>query len=411
MSSSTKGPTTNERHLAALPAFPSFQQDSSSIDGLLPSCRVASWQEFMEVMRHPDYRKASSEMIFRGQRGCAWPLSSTLGRKFNAGSIPPAKRATLLTQFELAMRGRGYDLSVLNSEVEKWAIGQHHGLYTPLLDWTRSPFVALFFAFNRPDGPDDDNPSRAVFGLNMSAIYSAIEDEDLFVEPRNHNNARLVNQAGLFTLTPSGEDNIAAYVVNRLLTEEIVSATSAITTPVKGEGDETEFEVSDRLAQELSRFIFKIHIPNIDRSECLDMLRKMNIHNGSLFPDAQGASLYCNDWLERLIDEEVADRAAVAKAAQERVVDSAQYAVMEGEATDLVAALLKELTGEVAGPTDISGLAERIDETYQTASSFDWPHSDSKTAKVRTSVRRVLATLGFPSEHLEGMSRLMLKLG
>ena len=165
-----KEPTDNDKHLAALPEFPHFQQDSSSIDGLVPSCRVESWQKFMEVMRHPDYRRASNEIIYRGQRGCSWPLSSTLGRKFNAGSIPPHKRASLLTQFELAMRGRGYDLSVLESEVEKWAIGQHHGLCTPLLDWTRSPFVALFFAFNRPDSSDDDNPSRAVFCLNMSAI-------------------------------------------------------------------------------------------------------------------------------------------------------------------------------------------------------------------------------------------------
>ncbi|WP_342242357.1 FRG domain-containing protein [Ensifer sp. OTU672] len=406
-----RDPDSLREHLDSLPLWPHFQQDTSSIDGLVPSCRVESWERFIEVVRDPEHRRASREMIYRGQRGCDWPLASTLGRQFNDGSIPPKKRQWLLEQFELSMRGRGFDLSAFgvgDGEIEKWAIGQHHGLYTPLLDWTRSPFVALFFAFNRIDDPSL-NPSRAVYCLNMTALKDEFSGDMLFREPRGYNNTRLVNQAGLFTLTPSGEDNIAAFIIDRLMEEEIISSEPVTRTlaGVDGSTEErlAEYEVSDDLAAQIKQYIFKIHIPNVDRVGCLDMLRKMNIHNGSLFPDAQGASLYCNDWLERLLEEERQET----RAREERKFVPVSRVDIDagGDRIIQVKAILDQLIPEQSEEMRLNA-AQKLDYRFESEASVDWQKSPAKTARVRTRLRQIMGLIEVPEDRRDqALSELM----
>lgn len=398
-------------NLASLPLWPSFSEGHPDIDGLIPACRVESWEAFIAAMRDPSQNRAASEWVYRGQRGGDWPLASTLGRKFNGGSIPDVKRRALLREFELAMRGRGYDLSGRGGdteEIEKWAIGQHHGLLTPLLDWTRSPFIALFFAFNTADKVEE-NPSRAVYCVNMSALREAFDGEgmSLFHDPMGHNNSRLVNQAGLFTMVPDADDNFASYVINRLIEEQVVTA-ELTTRPVAGSSATTseavtDFDVRDNLAEQLRHYIRKIHIPNIGRSECLAMLRKMNIHNGTLFPDAQGASLYCNDWLLRVIEEEQKEkaeeeqRAAAARQTMPKV-DARALAESPVEDVQAVADILASLLPSEFEPSARDEFARSLHNRFEQDRALDWQISNVRTAKIKTGQRRLMATFGFPEE-------------
>lgn len=250
---------------------------------------LSSWKYFHDfvtqrILDFPNYS-------WRGQANASWVLETSLDRSFRlAGVSPSAALADKhLERFKLASRGRrgGQNASSL-SENEWWSIGQHYGLATPLLDWTASPFVALYFAFR--DQSCGDPEHRAVWAIGGPSISAAntrlrkqgeqpapgshsdlarIQHPPLleFVRPAQDDNARLVAQAGLFSRTPVG-----------------ITVDDWIRLNLKGQ--------AEGLA------LIKVQIPNKGREECLKALNRMNINHLSLFPDLLGAAVHCNTALE-----------------------------------------------------------------------------------------------------------------
>lgn len=362
-------------YFLSLPLFPDHAFGDEQIDGLVPACRVESWEKFIDAMRSPGHNMAKGEIVYRGQAGHDWHLSSTLGRLFDGGSVPREHEESLLHEFRLAMRGRGLDLSNINDDREVWALGQHHGLCTPLIDWTKSPYVALFFAFDEMDVEGAANPSRAVFCLNMTAIRETLPD--IIFEPTHHENARLVNQAGLFTITPSGGDNLVSAILNELAENEVIDPSQPM---------------------DVARFVSKIHIPNEHRVECLNTLRKMNIHHANLFPDPGGASKYCNDWLARVIDEERRGEAEAQALELEQAEQAARsepvVPLIAGDAdqSDTIAQILRNtVRNDAEYPLEmLTAWASRIVSLYERTAETDWPERTSSELRLKIEFRKFL---------------------
>lgn len=204
--------------------------------------------------------------IYRGHKNTNWLLEPTINRLVKGKSISTlnAKSKEHLENFRFALRGRVKDSKkYLEDDNEIWAIGQHHGLATPLLDWTSSPYVAAYFAFFEKD--DSDTDYRVIYSINQNSIDDFKDLE--IVRPLTDENSRLINQSGLFIKVSSNED-----------IESLIKK--------KHKGFSKEFH------------ILKVKIPNKDRAIALRSLNRMNINHNTLFPDFQGASIFCNTNLE-----------------------------------------------------------------------------------------------------------------
>jgi Domain of unknown function (DUF3387)./FRG domain. len=385
-------------YFSAIPSWPEFAITNDEVSGRVPVTKVASWRALSGILEEEFFNRRDEELIYRGQRRYEWPLSPSLGREDARRIVTRDVAEVQLEHFRKAVRGRLEDhaLVEVEEEYELWAVGQHYGLETPLLDWSYSPYVALFFAFEREDrSPEASNPYRAIFLLNKTHV----EAEDRcpgvsILEPRKDDHGRLVNQAGLFTYSNYGE-TLEASLINSL-TEEVL-------------GDFLEGEEASTLA----RYICKIYIPNEDRVSCLRHLRLMNVHHASLFPDLIGAAQYCN--------ELVAEYAAQAKAeSKSAAVDLASIQLDRAEAEqgpiprDVEGRILESLKSskysrEVEAPR-LAQIASELTTEIEKHKSVDWEKRDSIKASMRNAARTVLRRLGYPAAGREEVLDSLFKV-
>jgi hypothetical protein len=151
--------------------------------------------------------------IYRGQRVAAWGLTSTVHRTALVRSIPDIAGYVnyMLPRVHDAVEGwtgRSWDLSKPFGLAEFIAFLQHNGFPTPLLDWTASPYIAAYFAFEAVNHFAPQRENVAIYSLNQLAwstkfkqIYD-IADQTPHVsilKPRTIGNHKLAMQQGCFT--------------------------------------------------------------------------------------------------------------------------------------------------------------------------------------------------------------------
>ena len=185
---------------------------------------LTSWEDFIEFAK--DEKKFWPTLIFRGQANSNWTLLSRLDRLENkyptrpnlCGDIPKEFDCPRVTRETQLKRFRELALDKISKGITKdvlRTIAQHHGLATPLLDFTYSPFVALFFAFEEEkcdcDGVFKKPDKRAVFALTHHLFDASGKPDEKgkivseLVRPfsaSGYGNYRAASQAGVFLKMP-----------------------------------------------------------------------------------------------------------------------------------------------------------------------------------------------------------------
>ncbi len=226
---------------------------------LTPS-HTMSWDDFRAAAFTPE----RGRFLYRGQSNSEWRLRTTFHRS-------PLKNLTRYRQ-EIAadvfstiapLLPMALDLSKPEHTGAFYNLLQHHGFPTPLLDWSHSPFIAAYFAFEGRRQDEAPEGHVRIFMFDWKS-WSVLPQQPLLSYTSQHvslvrivplANPRWVPQQASVTLT--NVDDIEAYFAR---------ATTA-------SGVE---------------YLRAIDIPVTDRKAALNDLAVMGIHHGSLFPGLDG---------------------------------------------------------------------------------------------------------------------------
>ena len=236
--------------------------DVKAVESKIPEIPFKSWGDFKgEFCKHlfTGAPFSRGRYLFRGHRDPRWKLESTFDRMFrNQSKSKRLKIAKdLLGSFKKNIEGLVLPVEMRDNESLLLALGQHYGLPTRLLDWTESPYIAAFFAYN----------NQALWGVHDQSIVIWVLDTDHsiwsshygveIIEVQSFGNQRIRNQSGKFTLSKTPF----------LALEDYVAA-------------------NDEEGRPLMKFL----VPASDATIALADLDAMGIHHGTVYPEVEGAA-------------------------------------------------------------------------------------------------------------------------
>lgn len=166
---------------------------------------IKNIDEFYDFLKIQTQRK-EYDHIFRGVRNSTFELIPSIGRiKTQEDKQFEVKDEKLL--FEIFKKDAYPFIKDCNDdELELLAFAQHHGLPTRLLDWTRNPLIAAYFAVEEPFRMEDESKYSCIYiyqfdkPVKPGKTFDPFKITDVQRYVPKYLDKRIIAQSGLFTV-------------------------------------------------------------------------------------------------------------------------------------------------------------------------------------------------------------------
>ena len=245
---------------------------------------INSWSQFINIVDHLDFGDPTKvPYSFRGHANKNWRLQPTLLRSIVKPGITGDKALELekiasnefKSQAHIHLSPNEYTLT--QDVISWWTIMQHHGAPTRMLDWTKSVYVAAYFAVSTAFDTDG-----AVILVHINSLHSKMEE--LYGDVSMPKDKKALEDAYL-----QQDALYALKFVERLNKSERMVAQQGlfcICRNVLGDHESIMTEAfKNASSDELYR---KLIIPKTLKKIFLGKLRNMNVTASALFPGLDG---------------------------------------------------------------------------------------------------------------------------
>jgi hypothetical protein len=237
-----------------------------------PVVTVTSWKDFKAFAHDLEHRR----YIFRGQRG-RWRLRTNYHRTGRADLARfIAEDIKTLHRHLSARTPHVFNLAVPDENGAFFNLVQHHGYPTPLLDWTYSPYVGAFFAYQKITNSD------AVRASDGDKVRVLVFDQRQWRS----------DYPQLVKITPSRPHfSVMEFIAinnERLVPQQSISSATNV--------DDIETYIRSKEKEANKEYLRVVDLPVKERPMVMQELSAMGITAGSLFPGLDGA---CEELRER----------------------------------------------------------------------------------------------------------------
>ncbi len=242
---------------------------------------LPNWEEFKKLAE-----KSRLEWIFRGQSNSKWDLQTTLERS-NFIKTFPEFEDELIREFKKGAKFYLNEEQIPSTLLEWFSMIQHYGAPSRLLDFSKSPYIAAYFAFEQANLKHD---KIAIWVINkiylfQSAAYFFEGKVDNFQS--NHYTFDDQTFENVYNVSKKGNFNCLFPVEPNNLNQRYYLQQSIFLC--QGNQYESLLNQFGFIKKEiLHKTIMKITIPSSERKTAIRDLIKMNITRATLFPNLDG---------------------------------------------------------------------------------------------------------------------------